>query len=119
MIDGWKEHELDGHREYVVQIKENELALSHNYIFRLETWHDGELKEVDFYSDAITAVTSFAKCCDVGLAEKTADYVLIQPNAKVTTKSFSRPVSHNSNHNSNHHLESAHKGNVLWLNPLQ
>lgn len=115
MIDDWKERDLDGHREYVIQVKENELELSHNYIFRLETWHDGELKEVDFYSDAIMAVTSFAKCCDVGLAEKTADYVLIQPNAKVTTKSFSRPAGHKSTQ----HSQTSNERNVLWLNPQQ
>ena len=111
MQDHFEPEELDGHLEYVIQIKDEELELSNNYIFRLETWHDGELREVDYYSDAIAAVTSFAKCSDVGLAEKTADYVLIQPNAKVTSKSFTR-LSNLDGHNGNHQN---HQRNISWL----
>ena len=106
---------LDGHLEYIIQVKSEELELSKTYIFRLETWHDGELKEVDYYSDAISAVSSYLKCCDVGLAEKTADYVLIQPNAKVTSKSFTRPTNHNGHDRS----PQAHQRNISWLNSLE
>ena len=112
MREEYQPQDLDGHLEYIIQIKSEELELSRTYIFRLETWHDGELKEVDYYSDAITAVNSFLKCSDVGLAEKTADYVLIQPNAKVTSKSFTRPTNLNGHNPS----PEAQKRNILWLN---
>ena len=115
MRDNFQPEELDGHLEYHVQVKDEDLGLSKNYIFRLETWHDGELKEVDYYSDAIAAVSSFNKCCDVGLAEKTADYVLIQPNAKVTSKSFTRP-SNLDGHNGNGHN---HQRDSSWLSSLE